>query len=248
VRIALCLSGQPRTWKRAFPSWVDNLYHLGDVDIFYHMWNYNTHPSFTSGLLKKQLVETIVNDDEFSEINKLLLPKKYEIQPKQEFSTATVTHPIARWTRPQFYGIKRAAALKREYEIDNKFEYDVVCRLRTDLVFDHLVHMDHDIRPNTMYTCMNQYDVEFGAFRVGDIFYYSDSYTYDQAANYYYALDYIDATWPVRKEIDYPPELAFYYYLKSIGIDNSSRNIHCKVARSVEYQELKGKLDGYETL
>lgn len=251
VKIAFCISGQPRTWKRAYPTWFEHLSHLGDIDVFYHMWDFNTHPSMAVVLKPGQpLQENQITVHELQEIHDLLKPKKYQIQGRRNFVKPSVKNPIALWTRPQFYGIRKAAFLKREYEIENNFEYDLVFRLRTDLVLTHKINIEYDITPNTLYTCMNNYDPEYETFRVGDIFYFADSYTYDQISNFYYGLDYIDATWPLSKTgvSPYPPELAFYYYMKTLNVSNFVNTIDCKVARDVEYQALKGHLDGYETL
>jgi len=248
MRIAVCLSGQPRTWKRAYPTWIEYLSIHGDIDIFYHMWDYNTHPSFAGGLqAEPTLQETKLSTAELQEIYDTLKPKKHQIESKKEFSPSPVKNPIAWWTKPQFYGLKKTAFMKREYEIENNFEYDIVFRVRTDLVLTHKIEINVPLVPNTLYTCMNSHDREFDTYRIGDIFYFADSYTYDQMSNFYYGLDYIDASWPVRNTVHYPPELAFYYFMKTLNIANNSIFVDCKIARTAAYETLKGKLDNYET-
>lgn len=247
----MCISGQPRVWKRCYQSWFDSVAHFGDVDVFYHMWNFNTYPNMAHGYTTGPLEDKIVPNEEFEEMKNLLKPKAYKIEEKKSFSPGKMKNPIAWWTRPQFYGIKQCAFLKRQYEIENNFEYDIVFRIRTDLVLRQPV-AEHALfsalKPNTLHSCVNHHDPEYKTFRIGDIFYYTDSYTYDQVSCFYDSLSFIDASYVTDTHRDYPPEIAFYYYLKSIGVANASLRVDCKIARSQDYASLKGKLDAYEVL
>ena len=51
MRIALCFSGQPRTWEQCYPTWMKLAKGLkkklqaDSVDIFCHAWNFNTTPN-----------------------------------------------------------------------------------------------------------------------------------------------------------------------------------------------------------
>jgi hypothetical protein len=250
MKIALCISGQPRTWKRCYQSWFDAVSHLSnDIDVFYHMWNFNTMPNSAVGMVEGGVIQpSIVPIDELEEIKETLKPKMYRYEARKKLPRDDVENPIAWWTRPQFYGIKQAAFLKRKYEIQNNFEYDVVFRLRTDLLFTHKIgsHLLHEpAKPNTMYSCVNLHDSRWGAFRIGDIFYYADSFTYDQAARYYDSFNYLESQYvsPIK---DYPPELAFYFYLKTFGIKNKCVMVDAKVARMEDFAKLKGHLDPYE--
>jgi hypothetical protein len=211
------------------------------------MWDFNTFPNSAATYVKDPLKDTPLTKEELEEIHDTLKPKKFEIESKRNFPKPKVKNPISWWTQSQFYGLKKAAFIKRQYELEQGFEYDLVCRIRTDLLLDYKISSD-PILPNTMYTCVNSHDVEYNTFRVGDIFYYADSYTYDQMSNFYDAFDYIDATDVLRGSLVYPPELAFYFYMKTMGISNASVTVPCKIARTEEYQTIKGNLAAYEIL
>lgn len=250
MRIALCISGQSRNWKRCYQSWIDNIGHLGEIDIFYHFWDYNTLPAaavsmIDDGILRHEPIHPL----DICDMHDTLLPKKHSIEGHKIHTHDSVKNSIAWWTRDQFYSLKKAAMLKREYELENNFEYDLVFRLRADLLLETRIAEFTEIKPNTIYTCINSHDKKYKAFRVGDIFYFADSYTYDQVSDFYDVFNYIEATDIISAEFpDYPPELAFYFYMKSKGINNISNSIQCKIARSKEYAELKGFLDDYELL
>lgn len=251
MRIALCISGQPRTWKQCYKTWFDAVSHLGDVDVFYHLWNYDSLPSLAHGYVKEPLPDVILTREQEREIYDTLKPKAFQFSPAKIFpkfnhTSYKVKHPIAWWTRSQFYSLKKCAFLKREYEVQNKFEYDIVCRIRTDLSLNYKLPTDLVVKPNTMYSSVNHHDPEFNTYRIGDIFYFANSYTYDQVSNYYDAFEYIDALDVVPTHKIFPPEIAFYYYLKSMGISNVSMPVLCKIMRTKQYAELKGTLADYE--
>lgn len=125
------------------------------------------------------------------------------------------------------------------------FEYDLVFRIRTDLFIRQQVNIP-EIKPNELYTCSNSYDKEYDRFRIGDIFYYGNSYAYDQACSFYDKFNFVDSYEVVPGRNDFPPELAFYYHLRSLGIDNRSIFADCKIARTEEFRDLKGGLAAFE--
>jgi len=45
MRVALCISGQPRTWEKCYQNWIDNIMPGVEKDIFFHLWDYNSLPS-----------------------------------------------------------------------------------------------------------------------------------------------------------------------------------------------------------
>lgn len=243
-RIAFCISGQPRTWKRCYRTWFNCLSHFGNnIDVFAHLWDFNTLPNIIPGA-------SDMPADDIDDFIAELQPKKIIVDSKKNVSNIIPLHPEVKTTIfppafNQFYGVRQAAHLKRQYEIENDFEYDVVFRLRADLYLEKPVEPDHPstryLSPNTMYTSVNHFDMEFQDFRVGDIFYYANSYAYDQASRFYDFLSYTEASHVIPSTTMYPPEMAFYFYMKSIGLQNQSIFIDWKVVRPsymLAYKEL----------
>lgn len=256
-RIALCLSGQARTWKRCHENWISTFYHLGsDVDIFCHFWDYNSLPrqSYTiPGKSAGMAFEDVpLSDEEKHEIEHVLRPKKLAFEKKLEIQEDfyKVKNKVSWWCIDQFSSMMKCAHLKRSYEIENRFQYDVVFRLRSDLFFTNQITLEPTILPNTLYSVHNSFDRYWNAYRISDIFFYADSHTYDQAAGFYRNLRYLDASYVTRdhKKVDFPPELAFYYYLKSVGIRIKQIMAIPLIKRTQEYLDIKGHLDAYETL
>ena len=252
MRIALCLSGQPRTWKKCYQTWIDTFSKWGEIDFFCHLWDFNSD----TNLVQYQFnlyEETKISNLEKKEILEALKPKKVVFQTKKdnfpEYSKAVI-NKIAPWSNSQFYGVWRCANLKRQYEIENDFEYDLVVRLRTDLIFGDGIELSN-ISPCTIYGChSNTYDKEYEVPRFGDIFFFSDSLTYDHISMFYYSLKFIDASHAVlgkSKSYDFPPEIGFYYYLAMSGIKTKTLlNPNLKIVRSKHHELMMG-LKEHET-
>lgn len=256
-RIALCLSGQPRTWKSCYKNWQSAFSNFGDkIDIFCHFWDYNSLPrqSYVLGKNSPQTTfeDVAITDDEKQEIIETLLPKRIEFEPKLTIPSDfyKVKNRVSWWSIDQFNSIMKCAHLKRSYELENRFQYDIVFRLRSDLIFTNQIQMISEIQPNTLHSIQNAFDQHWNTYRISDIFFYADSHTYDQAAAFYKHLRHIDAVYVTRDQskLDFPPELAFYYHLKSIGVNIKQVWISPLVKRTQEYLDIKGKLDEYETI
>ena len=123
-RVAICISGQARHWRVASKNikkyFESNIKHkIFDVpieyDYFIHTWDTNTwrypktHHTF--------FYDEKHNDKD--EIEKEFNPKYFELEewiPKKF---------IRAWDA-LFYSFYRSLMLKRQYEIENNFEYDLV--------------------------------------------------------------------------------------------------------------------------
>jgi hypothetical protein len=213
------------------------------------MWNYNTLPNSVHSIATGNLdINTTVQQQELDDIWTTLRPKSFIVEAARRLPKQPVANPVAPWTISQFYAIYRCAMLKREYEIANGFEYDAVVRIRTDLVLDNPITIPAEIEHNSVYTFINHHDPAYGTYRIGDVLYFADSHSYDQISNFYFGLQYIDETDVGASNIGFPPELAFYHYMKSLGLKNISNVADFKIARTEEFSKLKGGLDPFEVL
>lgn len=251
MKIAICLNGQPRTWEKCYPRWLEILSSQGDIDFFFHMWNYNTLPSlmatYNGGT---KIIDQPLEQSELDKIVETLKPKKYIFEPRKHISYWNTNIPVNKqfgnWSCEQFYSLYYSSLLKKQYEIENDFRYDIVIRLRTDLWFEENLVLETP-RPNIVYTTHCAEDPNFSVYRVGDIFFYADSYTFDQMALFYKFLSFVPTDWVTKKECP-PPEIALYFYMASIGIMNKPTVPQIKIMRDQSLLEIKGALDGYETI
>ena len=156
-RIALCFSGQPRTWEKCYTQWMHfsnaiSALHDAKVDIFCHAWDFNTPPNAMSWNIFNKIGKQIdfdgikISEEEKEKFIKLMNPVSYVFEDESvSLSRSTsVTElneqymdyygkPAASWIASQFYGIMYSAYLKKKYELANKFKYDMVIRMRYDL-------------------------------------------------------------------------------------------------------------------
>jgi hypothetical protein len=229
-RIAVCLSGNFRTWKTVVKTWdnvikIDNV----EVDYFIHTWD-KVSPSMQiignlkkTGITDEEILKDYYKPLDMNLLNEVLdyhKPVSYLIESPKDLSFKNPKQSIFEKSHlSQFFGIMMAGKLKREHEIKNDFTYDLVIRMRFDTYFTTPIIIDN-IKPklNTVYG--NHYDYYYDEVykrhngRLGDIFWCSDSLTYDILSDFYLELQNIT-------DIPHgtPPEFSWLRYIKKNGIN-----------------------------
>jgi len=249
-KVAICFSGQLRTWRKCVSNWHYILKTIGypeeNIDVFCHIWDFNSIPNSidTNGIFDRK-----VSKEEINEVLSILKPKKYVIESERVFTPFSPTQPITNsGFLSQFYGIMKSANLKRQYEIENNMRYSAVARSRYDTLYtDTCVGLYHNITPNVIKTCGIVWDETEMKGRIQDLFWVADSDTYDIIADYYINLGFIEKSIFTKEEHQfYPPELVFFYYLKKNNITIESNTWILKVMReSMELSSAKRE-GGYE--
>jgi len=247
VKVALCFSGQPRTWRSCKDTWENiGLYHK-NIDVFCHIWDHNTVPNDTTNIK----VNTPVNAEEIQELLDFLKPKAHIIDSEKQFTpydpNQAITHPPY---LSQYYGVLKAARLKKQYEIVNDFKYDIVVRVRFDSYFPEvIVHDYNQIKKDTLHGFMFNWDVGMARGRVSDIFWFARSEIYDMVADYYLNVSKIDKKWfqqPSTIDFNYYPETVFFYYIKKYNLNINPHNWNVKLYRESIEQSIAKKEGGYE--
>ncbi len=120
MRIAICLSGQPRTWHYTYPSLL-NYFAGHELDLFFHTWS-ETPTAELEELISTYQPRAYVTEDRplFLE-GKRALASRFPISPP--LSVFDMFHSIAASNTLAL----QAHALK---------PYDLICRSRFDLAFD----------------------------------------------------------------------------------------------------------------
>jgi hypothetical protein len=206
-----------------YPLYADEPF---EVDYFIHTWDFNTIPHFKwdinwhepDPIKRGALIEPFANDytpvskSEIEDIIEILKPKKTivedwrsskcreEIMDRIASNQTFSKHPIKghiSWAGSQLYSIMKCAHLKRQYELENKFEYDMCIRSRFDLNFDENNRMifarDFEKpQPRTIYSVHSRTIDNFPFDIIGDIFYYTDSQTFDIMSSMYQHMPYIE--------------------------------------------------------
>jgi len=249
-RIAICFSGQPRTWRQCISSWHNILTHHDSstiIDVFCHIWDFNSVPNAVQ--VGNPTGSEKVDSTELQELISTLNPKKIIIESEKRITPiskkqAIIYPPFL----SQFYGIMQAARLKREYEISQDIMYDVVVRARYDSVYNSkLFEQYNSVRPNVMEGFHLGWDPITNQGRMGDICWMSDSQTYDIISDYYLNIHTINPKWFNNIKQAFTPESVFFYYIKKNNIIINNNHWDIKLFRkSKKYAYGKDK-NGFET-
>jgi hypothetical protein len=152
MKIALCLSGQPRFVDEVAPLILQNVCEGYDVDVFAHFWfdeKLQAEPYKFEGNWSSQRILS----DAVDKAIQIYKPKKYVIEPSKKFIDPTVhfeTSLQRYWTwgddtqefrdriinntLSYFYSLNQVNNIKKNYEYQEGFKYDWVVRCRTDTV------------------------------------------------------------------------------------------------------------------
>lgn len=262
MKIAICFSGQIRTWDQCFETWFKLIDELkrnpkfdgcnNEVDIFMHTWNFNTIPPHQWPVIdgvrtEMNNVYNNVSQDEIDALVSIMEPKKIIIEDFNKSSSrekflfdqsqriGNDKCGVIFWGGSQLYSLMRAGQLKRDYEIENGFEYDICIKMRYDGRFlpydlDLLIsEIPISIEPQTIYSMHSANINEFPYELIGDIFFYSDSQTYDVLSSFYSWLPTYDyGSFPTNVRI----EGVFSYHARSFNIKNIRSSLNIELSRS----------------
>jgi hypothetical protein len=250
-RIAVCYSGQARHWRTAvennkrFFEWESHP-ETGvkvQVDYFIHTWDKNTWRYPKKGHEHFHLEEHTDADDIQSAYN----PVAFVCQEFHE-------EKFYRAWDPMFYSNARSLMLKREHELANDFQYDIVIKARLDVVYPPAYKFPlQRVWPGTCYTCtpISKFPSEFNYNNFDDVLFYGDSPTMDLVGDIYSVnklrhtpayIEKVEATKNLDVALWYGPGCLLYDHCTDVGIHpDGNRVIEYAVVRSTA---VEAKLDG----
>lgn len=182
MKVALCISGMSRSFKKTYPSVLKHVIERYNPDVFISTWK----PTFVDR-------DWWPDVDPPEELIELYKPIKFDIEiwneaRQKSFETnefkknadwggAAVSRMI-----PMFYKIYLANLHCFIHQLENKFRYDVVIRCRSDLEFHGDLVLEQP-QPNTIY--FPQINNQNG---VNDQFWYADSDTSNAVCGLYLSI------------------------------------------------------------
>jgi hypothetical protein len=156
TRVAICLSGQPRSYRETFPYIYHHIIQPNNADVFFHTWFDESNLYMEKAHVGRgdcHLPETTV-----SELVQMYKPKAYLVEKPKPFKKPNLLmndtrvrnfinmnsqlnhtpqqaqdHAI-RQNMSMLYSIFKSNELKETYANENGFVYDYVIRIRFDLV------------------------------------------------------------------------------------------------------------------
>lgn len=141
IKVALCLSGQPRFYNtKSFESLNNFIINEYDTDVFIHSWiskelDYKYEYAPWSKISFLRIPVTAKNELEF-----LYKPKSIKCEEPRIFYQFYKEGDYSANNIPSmFYSVQQADTLRQEYENKNNFRYDYVIRARTDTLLNSFV-------------------------------------------------------------------------------------------------------------
>lgn len=156
-RIALCLSGQMRTYRECYANLKRFVLDPLHPDIFVHTWRNSGCTNKMDEILARRYNRFIrrftafefpESEVTYEELEILYAPRKAVIEEfvdsyTNELAGIRVPEVLKqkepkhyRGSLPMFYKMKQCNELRRTYEKEHDFQYDIVIRLRPDLMFE----------------------------------------------------------------------------------------------------------------
>ena len=192
-RVAVCLSGQPRTWRTAKDN-ILSYFDLKDkgieVDFFIHIWDTNQYRKKNDVNWVNRKNEKVLYTER-DEIAKAFNAVSIEMEEYKDDSHVTLWASL-------LYSFMKSVWLKRKYEIENDFRYDLVIKARTDINYalEGICNLNfpvnkfhiHPIQQLTAYSTIPvipRFPSEFNYPCFDDVLFYSNSSTMDIISNCY---------------------------------------------------------------
>lgn len=184
MKVALCLSGQSRTFRQCLYSHKLQIINKFNPDIFIHSWSFKGDSRLFSShdhRFKINDYRKYINYDRniipATKLVQAYCPKQISIEhPDVDYFISQVkrsdrytthgfdklfdSHDKYRWFNclMMYYSIYASNKLKKDYEQRHNFVYDIVIRCRMDLFFSYISFDDtlKDVKNNTIYLAPNE--------------------------------------------------------------------------------------------
>lgn len=181
MKVALCLSGQPRFYDITYELYYSRILERYNPDVFIHTWWSDDmvgtlYPCAKHAESRLSYDDRLVNSDTIDNLTKLYNPKLIKCD---DYSTIEIPHKANYYQYYTQYAVKE---LLNEYEILNGFEYDLVIRTRFDLLIQQDIPYHNDDYLWVSSTCPY-------TDRYNDMFSFSNSLNYKKISNVYKNLN-----------------------------------------------------------
>ena len=238
--VAVCLSGQPRTWRTAKEN-ILNYFDIKiirdknmrvNVDYFIHTWDTNSYRDKTQPRWNNKDYP-IENSNEADEIREAFNPKMMEY----EHYDPMIHHNA--WSG-LFYSFMKSVWLKRTHELAFDMTYDMVIKARFDINYmqdgvnkynlTNSKFYAHKLQPFVAYASgsdFKKFTNEFNQSCFDDVIFYADSPTMDLISNVYRWYTDIrtrglqkkaSGEWVDDSEFYYGPGTLLYKYMTNLNI------------------------------
>jgi len=207
MRVAFCLSGAPRFRYRGLFRQLETIQGYDQADFFIRTWKsdeYGNTPEEFVSYLRKEGIPDNVN-----------FPVVEVLDDKPEYYPPHIPLNLAHWA-PNFlilwWGILQSNNLRLKYQAETDTKYDIVFRMRTDMVPGRLWQNDKPVLDLREYVERAQTTL-FNAQNFADNFIFCGPELYNKFASYWDHLQVLSKNWTFIH-----PEESLEQYLKDMKI------------------------------
>jgi hypothetical protein len=219
MKMAICIAGHQRLSNKSAAERL--MYEVSkwdfETDIFVAAWDamdVSSEQSADALLLQKIYNPRRLNLEKFGMIHENHKFKYHFIRKHKEFEAMWYKNRQGDDSYSMFYIIKKCNEIKRIYELENNFRYDIVVRIRPDLSPLNFCEIPKEtMQPNTIWFPVNGFNVN--GFNMTDNVFFGDSETMDRVCNCY---DFMDM-YLLREKCVWMNECVLVHHLNKLKID-----------------------------
>jgi hypothetical protein len=232
MKIAVCFSGMIRTGVESFPNIKNFIGELwDDCDFFIHTWDVDYHNVLTGETpdhFRSVTPNIKLDRTKLVTLNSLYKFKSCRVE-EYDSTLTDLKHMFSnyitsdQWIIPWFYSWHKSVILKKMFEEKNDTKYDIVIKLRPDVIFDpdlRLIDYINLIKNNDF--GINMVYNDNGKFMTDDIVFISNSVVSDSASHWWIHRlvtgEYADQTYSAFEH--------FYNFLVKKEITPIDLNLH----------------------
>lgn len=202
MRIALCISGMMRTYQKCFPTVIEHIIQANpqdSFDTFIATWDvHGRNPVWWEISKDNTPVDFNHLQEEFGQklnIKRIMIERfensdfmyQADLQINTKYANRTGERSNPHNYLPMIYKIDQVQTLALDHQIKNKFNYDVIVRMRSDLFFEAPVHFTKtDIDDRSIFMPEREC---WGPANLNDQFAYGNSHIMDVYTNQLAMLD-----------------------------------------------------------
>ena len=127
MKLAICLSGQPRNFQQSFISLKSHFLDKFDCDVYFHTWKVTNFESTNFGFGNNQYS---LNEADYLNLINLFSPKKYSLDLPITFDASGYACPI--WRQPLNNTLSMFYSLYKSFQLIDG-DYDYAIRTRFDI-------------------------------------------------------------------------------------------------------------------
>ena len=131
MKIAICVSGQPRNFKKSYITLKNTFLNKYDCDIYFHSWKSNNFKSTDFG---DSGHEYHLEENNYSELIELYKPYKYLFESPIIFDASGLTCPI--WRQPLNNTLSMYYSIYKSIQLVSQ-NYDYIIRTRFDIDYTY---------------------------------------------------------------------------------------------------------------